>query len=194
MLTGTLAAGALLSGENPDQTAVAEAIVSRQVNASGRLPEKPSLKLERLVRERGGVPVRDLFAGKTWYVPPPPPPSPAPVAKVVVQEAPRPVAPLVPFKFIGLMREEDGTETAYLAEHGQVIMVKKGDTLNDSYKVNSISPKQVELVYLPMDIYLTLAADGATGGMAALPSNGALPSGNSTLPPAAMMNTAGNYQ
>jgi hypothetical protein len=188
MLTGALAAATLVSGENAEQTEVAEAVVNHRDNVEIRQAELQSLPLGRLVRDGVDEPARDLFAGKTWYVPPPPPPPPpVPVVKVVVQEAPRPVAPPVPYNFIGLMREEDGTEIAYLAEGDQVISAKKGDILNDSYKVTSISSKQVELVYLPLDIHETLAAGSAMGSTTSLVDSNAL-----SMPPAAIMNTVRN--
>lgn len=186
MLTGTLAAATLVSGENAEQTEVAEAVDGHQNEATTRMPAQPSLKLGRLVRDGVDAPGSDLFVGKTWYVPPPPPP-PAPVVKVV-QEPPRPVAPPAPFKFIGWMREEGGHEIAYLADGGQVIVANEGDTLKGDYKVNNIAPKQVELVYLPLDIHQTLAAEGAMGAMTSPVSSNAF-----ALPPAAVMNTAGNH-
>lgn len=178
MLTATLAAAALV-GDDGD--AAANVAASVRKTAAPAVSGTPVLQLERLIRNAADMPEQNPFAGKSWYVPPPPPPAPK-----IVQEAPRPTAPPLPFKFMGKMREEDGHEIVYLAHGSRAVSASRGDTIDGTYKVESIGAEQIVLIYLPLDIRQTLAAEGgnAAGGAVSV----------SPQPSAANYNMAGNTQ
>ncbi len=92
-----------------------------------------------------------LFQPKSWYVAPPPP-------KVVAAPVapPAPVAPGMPFTFIGRMI--DGKEEVlFLYKNGRQYTVRQGDTVDGTYRVDSIGETQAKLTYLPMNEQQTLA-------------------------------------
>jgi hypothetical protein len=72
-------------------------------------------------------------------------PRPKPAA---VSEAPVPVAPPLPFRFAGQFYRESGIEV-YVARGEEIFPVKEGDTLDDQYKVDSVSATEVSFVHLP---------------------------------------------
>lgn len=168
MLTGTLAAAAWVSQDDEAGGDAVAPAVERALNNGGRGHQAnlPVLELGRLARTEPGEPGQDPFASKTWYVPPPPP---APEKKV--QEVVRPMAPPLPFSYMGRMVEEDGHVVVYLAQGSRALSVSAGDTIDGSYRVDKVSASQLTLTYLPLDIKQSLNTSGAQysaiGGMPA---------------------------
>ncbi|MBI5438950.1 MAG: hypothetical protein HY936_08405 [Nitrosomonadales bacterium] len=149
MLTGSLAAAALVSVEDAQTGEVVAPAAGKASRREAVQPVLPVLQLDKLVRTDASEPEQDPFAGKSWYVPPPPPPQPA-------QEAPRPTAPPLLFGYMGRMQEEDGQAVVYLTQGSRAYSVSQGDTIDGTYRVDSISPAQVTLVYLPLNIRQSL--------------------------------------
>jgi hypothetical protein len=90
-----------------------------------------------------------LFASHSWYVPPPPPP-PAPVVTAPV-EPPKPVAPPLPYKLIGSYTP-DGEKTVFFLSAGdKVFDVHVGETLDNTYSIDSYSNGQLVLTYKPLN-------------------------------------------
>lgn len=83
----------------------------------------------------------DAFATRNWTPPPPPPPPEPP--------PPAPVAPPLPFTFIGKSLEEGAWEV-YLARGERTYAVRDKDVVDDSYRVESIRPPLMTLTYLPL--------------------------------------------
>jgi hypothetical protein len=81
--------------------------------------------------------VIDPFRPATWYVAPPPPPP----------EKPR--APRLPFKYLGRL-VEDGSVRVFLSDQDRHLIVKPGEVVNGSYKIEKISDGQIVFVYLPL--------------------------------------------
>lgn len=79
----------------------------------------------------------DPFRPATWYVAPPPPPT----------EKPR--APRLPFKYLGRL-VEDGSVRVFLSDQDRHLIVKSGEVVNGSYKVEKIGDGQIVFVYLPL--------------------------------------------
>jgi hypothetical protein len=112
------------------------------------------LELERLQTARAQPPAAELFAVKSWDAPPPPPPAPPPP-----QAAPapvKPVAPPLPFVFMGRMTEEDRV-SVFLVKDERAYIAAVGDVIEGTYRVEKIEPRQVTLLYLPLDMAQTLA-------------------------------------
>jgi len=88
-----------------------------------------------------GAPSR-LFDEHTWVVPvkkPPPPPPPAPSA------------PPNPFKYLG--KQQSGSEImVFLSEGEKTWVVQENAALGSQYRVESIRPPRLTLVYLPLNI------------------------------------------
>lgn len=90
---------------------------------------------------------RDLFASIDWT--PPPPPAPPPVAA-------EPMAPALPFSFLGKQKTESGWEV-FLSRGETTFIVRESQAFADSYRVESIHPPQMTVTYLPLDQTQTLA-------------------------------------
>ncbi|MNF50720.1 hypothetical protein D3C84_320220 [compost metagenome] len=103
------------------------------------------------------VPAADLFAAQSWYVaPPPPPPEAAPIAATKAT----PKAPPLPFKFIGKLDDRQQLQV-FLMRGEQVLVVREGDLIDKTYKVQRIDAERMTLVYLPLDIAQSLAVGSA---------------------------------
>lgn len=104
------------------------------------------LRLELLNRRPMKIRRDEMFAGKSWYVPPPPPP-PAP--------PPPPTPPSLPFTYLGKLLE-DGQLTVFLSKMDRNYIVKPGDVIEGTYRVEEISGGMMVLTYLPLDMKQTL--------------------------------------
>jgi len=190
MLTGSLAAAALVSDEDAQTGEVVAPAVGKASRREAAQPVLPALQLDKLARADAGEPEQDPFAGKSWYVaPPPPPPQPE-----IIKEAPKPTAPPLPFRYMGRMQEEDGQALVYLTQGTRAYSVSQGDTIDGTYRVESISPTQVTLVYLPLNIRQSLNIGRASMAeperMAS--ATGILPDGNAPLPGSGPAQVAGS--
>jgi len=84
--------------------------------------------------------------------------SPKPAPKVAASAPPAPVVaaaptiPPLPFQAIGSISGPEvagGASVAFLMQHEQMLVVKVGDTLAGTYRVDAISAQQIDLIYLP---------------------------------------------
>lgn len=86
----------------------------------------------------------NAFPQRDW-TPPPPPPLPAPPPP---PPAP-PQAPPLPFSYLGKIVE--GKQwTVFLGQQDRIHTVVIGDTIGNDYKVESIAPPMLTLIYLPL--------------------------------------------
>ncbi len=110
-----------------------------------------------LAATAAAVPAADLFAAQSWYVAPPPlvalaPTAPPPPA--------RPMAPPLPFKFIGKL-DDSQTLRVFLMRGEQVLVVSEGDLIDTTYQVKQLDAERMTLVYLPLGITQSLSVGGA---------------------------------
>lgn len=91
------------------------------------------------------------------FVPPPPPP---PVA-VAPPPPPAPKAPPLPFTFVGLLESGAGKPAAFLSFGDALLIVSAGETIEHDYRVESLSPAEIVLTYLPLNEKQRLVASGA---------------------------------
>jgi hypothetical protein len=97
----------------------------------------------------------DYFAPHHWNPPPqatpafeaPPPP-------------PAPTAPPLPFTVLGKQHESD-VWRVFLSIEDRLFVVKAGDMIDDTYRVESIELPVLTLTYLPLNERQTLAIGGA---------------------------------
>lgn len=103
-----------------------------------------AIQLNKLERAKIDVKaqIADLFKSKSWYVPPPPP-KPVP--------PPPPAAPPLPFTYIGKL-EEEGKIIVFLSRQDRNYVIKTGDVIDGTYRVDMIAPSALNLTYLPLDI------------------------------------------
>jgi hypothetical protein len=112
--------------------------------ADGSAPRAAGAAEPLQLPDRGGL---SRSRGELFGAPPPPPQRKA--APIVVEAPPPPVAPPVPYRFAGKVRT--GGEEEVLVSKGEIVFpVKVGDTLDGTYKVESIRGDRIELAYLPL--------------------------------------------
>jgi len=97
-----------------------------------------------------------LFASHSWYVAPPPPP--LPVADTAPAAPPRPTAPPLPYQFIGSYTPEGQATVFFLSNGDRVYDVHLGDTLDNTYSIDSFRNGQLVLTYKPLNIQQQLVA------------------------------------
>jgi hypothetical protein len=104
-------------------------------------------------------PAGDLFAARSWK----PAPTLASVNEQAVNVVPVvqvPTAPPLPFQFIG--RLDDRSDLQVFLQNGEKIyVVRKGDVIDETWKIERISDKELSLVYLPLHLSQTLSVGSA---------------------------------
>lgn len=162
-ILGPVFVGALLLAVFGDKTPAdgAVAVVAPRVQPAARLasPGQPVLELatpaplhgaqvlvprDQLVKSGQRAPVRDLFSQHSWT-------PPAPKLKPVVVPEPVPTAPTMPYVYLG-KKQENGSWEVYLGQGEKTFVVREGQVLEGQYRVDSIKPPQMELMYLPLGL------------------------------------------
>jgi hypothetical protein len=105
----------------------------------------PANLVDKLKRPALPEDVKDMFTAKSWYVPPPQP--------TIV---PIPTAPAINFRYIGKMLEEGKHSAVFLERQSRIFIVREGDAIDASYRVDEIVPPVMTLTYLPLGIKQTV--------------------------------------
>jgi hypothetical protein len=106
--------------------------------------ELPALS-ERLERPGAAAEIQDLFGAKDWNPPPPPvrqKPLPPPV----------PTAPPFPYTVAGSVADANGLMIVFANRQKQDFVLRIGDVLEQTYRVDAINPQSVTLTYLPLGL------------------------------------------
>ena len=103
---------------------------------------------------------RDLFPTQQWT-------KPKALATVTEQPvitapavAPAPTAPALPFEFIGRMGVNDDLQI-FLQSGEKLYVVRQGDVIEDTYRLDRVSAEELSLVYLPLHQSQTLSVGSA---------------------------------
>jgi hypothetical protein len=105
------------------------------------------------------------FGPISWQPPAPaqPPaaaPSAAPASVQVPAAAGPPIAPPLPFRFLG--RYGDGqVQSVMLAKGERLYLARPGDTIDGAYRIDAVTAQSVELTYLPMQLKQSLGTGDA---------------------------------
>jgi len=134
---------ALMGPDGSPETATVAPPVTRGSRAEAKTPMASRALFELPERVAGDHDVSNAFAGHSWYVPPPP-------APVVHREPPKPVAPPLPFAFMGQYFESGEKPVYYLVRGDKVYDVHVGDTLDNTYRVESGDADKLTFTYLPL--------------------------------------------
>ncbi len=111
-------------------------------------PTGLALRLEQLQhRVTGADDVSDVFGATSMKPPPPPPPPPS-----------APHAPPFSYRVMGSMRDES-TVDIFLTANDRVFVVRSGDVLDHTYRVDSIDAHRMVVTYLPLKEQQTIALD-----------------------------------
>lgn len=135
--------------------------VSSQTTQNQPPPHMEHVELERLNDQKvltgDNKTISNAFKTTSWNVAPPPSPPPPPPTPEV---APAPVAPPVPFIYFG--RYEDPSKRLIILALGtKLYTVSEGDVVDGNYRIEHITDKSVDLVYLPLNTYQSISTIGA---------------------------------
>ena len=100
-------------------------------------------------------PAHELFGSASWQPP----------VKRVAVAAPRPVAPPVPYVFMGRMSPQGRSEIIFLTKGDQIYRVTAaGDVLDGIYRIDEVAANHIALTYLPLNTkqMVTFAASAPT--------------------------------
>jgi hypothetical protein len=136
---------------SPDsQTAPEPAPVMNGATPQAGLPDLDLDKLNRSVKNNK---ITDLFASKA-AVPTPPPVTMA-IAPTPPPPPPAPTAPPLPFRYFGKWIDGDRT-VVFLWNNSDGYSVAAGDTVEGTYRIESITDSSVDFIYLPLGSKQTL--------------------------------------
>jgi hypothetical protein len=114
--------------------------------ATERVPE---LRLDLLEARTSPAPAGDPFQARSWA------PPPEPEANRRRLPPPPPQAPPLPFAYMGKL-VEDATTTVFLSRQDRNYVVRAGDTIEGTYRVERIADDGLVVTYLPLKIQQTL--------------------------------------
>ncbi|MBS1130184.1 MAG: putative proline-rich transrane protein [Proteobacteria bacterium] len=158
LLLGTVAAAAFVD-DDPVASEPTERLTRRKIPANiGTKADTVSLAQQQPDPEAAQVAdtgnteqaaeTIDPFRSKSWYVAPPPPPPP------------EPVAPPLPFRYLGQL-VEDGQTLVFIDHQGRNLTIKVGDQIDGRYAVEAVDGGKVVFVYLPLKQQQTLPIGAA---------------------------------
>ena len=91
----------------------------------------------------------NLFRLHSWAPPPPP------VVHIKAIAPPKPVAPPVPFSYLG-KKFENGVWEVYLARGNETFVVREKSMIDGTYRAESVHPPVLTLIFLPLKQQQTL--------------------------------------
>ncbi|MDF9778131.1 hypothetical protein [Pseudomonas baetica] len=100
-------------------------------------------------------PAGDLFAARSWKAAPAlgtateQPVDVTPVVQV-------PTAPPLPFQFVGKLDDRSDLQV-FLQSGEKIYVVRKGDVIDETWRIERISDEELSLVYLPLHLSQTLS-------------------------------------
>jgi hypothetical protein len=114
-------------------------------------PQLAMLDLKPLRRGDGPASIHDAFAVRSWLPPKP----------VRSGPPPKPEAPPLPFTYTGKLVEEGKPTLVFLTKQNDNYVVRAGDVLENTYRVEEVGPETMTLSYLPLNVRQTLSIGSA---------------------------------
>ena len=137
--------------------AVASVTTPGKSKIRGALPAAPATGNAKAVKDLS--PAGDLFATRSWKAAP----TLASVVEQPVNLTPvvqAPSMPPMPFQFVG--RLDDRSDLQVFLQNGEKIyVVRKGDVIDDTWRIEGISDVELSFVYLPLHLSQTLSVGSA---------------------------------
>ena len=100
-------------------------------------------------------PSGDLFGSRSWK----PAPTLARVIEQPVNQTPvvqAPSVPPMPFQFVGKLHDRSDLQV-FLQSGEKIYVVRKGDVIDDNWRIEKISDMELSFVYLPLHVSQTLS-------------------------------------
>ena len=139
------------------EVAVATVAAPEKSKTRGALPAAAATGKPAVIKDLS--PAGDLFVARSWKAAPvlasvnEQPVNLTPVVQV-------PTAPPMPFQFIGKLN--DRTDLQVFLQNGEKIyVVRKGDVIDDTWRIEGISDVELSFVYLPLHLAQTLSVGSA---------------------------------
>ncbi|MET0846882.1 MAG: hypothetical protein ABWY46_11880 [Pseudomonas sp.] len=132
---------------------VATATTPAKSKTRGTLPAASASGKPALIKDL--TPSGDLFAARSWKAAP----TLASVTEQPVNQAPVvpvPSAPPMPFQFIGKLTDRSDLQV-FLQNGEKIYVVRKGDVIDDTWRIEGISDVELSFVYLPLHLSQTLS-------------------------------------
>ena len=104
-------------------------------------------------------PSGDLFTARSWKVAP----TLASVIEQPVNQTPvvqAPSVPPMPFQFIGKLNDRSDLQV-FLQNGEKIYVVRKGDVIDETWRIERISDVELSFVYLPLHLSQTLSVGSA---------------------------------
>ncbi|QAY92866.1 hypothetical protein [Pseudomonas sp. ACM7] len=140
------------SSEEGDASVAAVATPTNS-KTRGVLPATSAGKTSAAIKDLS--PVGDLFAARSWTAAP----QLATVTEQPVNLTPEvqvPTAPPMPFQFIGKLNDRSDLQV-FLQSGEKIYVVRKGDVIDDTWRIEGISDMELSFVYLPLHLSQTLS-------------------------------------
>lgn len=125
--------------------------VFQQASSKPRLTLDMSLLAGREPADDKHATTIDMFKSRSWYVAPPPKPAGPP------PPPPKPVAPAVPFSYLGRMDGTPDGTLLILSSGNRVYTVAVGETIDKVWRLDSDAGSTLRFTYLPLDLPQTLS-------------------------------------
>lgn len=137
----------LPAGQVPAQESPEDQVVSRERTGSAGADRIVSGDTVQIPLRTSHSVIANLFEAHSWYKPPPAPP---PRLRSSF-ESRAPVAPPLPFEYLGRY-EQVGEDTVFvLANDDRVYDVHLGDVIENTYSVDAVVNGQLMFTYLPLN-------------------------------------------
>jgi hypothetical protein len=149
-----LAAVAIFDNEDDNRGAVSAAPAPRMAlpRAKGAQAPLPEIAFDKLDQKIVRDPVADAFELRSWEPPPPP--------KKELPPPPPPQAPTLPYTYMGKIMEGNQV-IVFLSKQDRNYVVKKGETVDGTYRIDDINSGTMVFTYLPLDQQQILAIGAA---------------------------------
>lgn len=126
-----------------------ESAQSEKLTSTRAVPKPASepadIALEKLKRSETQPAQSDLFKSRSWEA------AQQPARALKPEPPPPPTAPPLPFTYMGKLIE-NGQLTVFLIHQNRSIITRAGDTIDNTYRVEEVTPEAMVLTYLPLDI------------------------------------------
>jgi len=139
--------------ESDDQLAVAAPAGKKPSTLRGDLPAVSTTAKAAPIRDLS--PVGDLFSAHSWK-------AAAVLATVIEQPVAvtpaeqAPTLPPIPFQFVGRLDDRRDLQV-FLQDGEKLYVVRKGDVIDNTWRIEAISDVELSFVYLPLHLSQTLS-------------------------------------
>jgi hypothetical protein len=135
------------------EVSVAVASTSSTGQTRDALPAALAAKKPAVVKDL--TPAGDLFAARSWKAAP----TLASVTEqpvIVTPVVQAPSVPPMPFQFIGRLNDRSDLQV-FLQNGEKIYVVRKGDVIDETWRIEGISDVELSFIYLPLHLSQTLS-------------------------------------